>query len=164
MRENLFQEEPAAARASTESCGMKSCTKTSCGRITDKPESMRRLELYCIRTSRSARRQCPEKSCCGRSPAANSPRFLPTNGQTGMYGSPIHRHLCVSPKSTSITRASPQCHDFRCNQHTAVAWKFAHVAYILVASGIGGRVHLMGILAQHCAHGAADRPRRVTLK
>ena len=33
-----------------------------------------------------------------------------------MYGSPLHRQQCMSPKSTSITRASPQCHDFRCNQ------------------------------------------------
>src|SRR5208337_1028256 len=81
--------------------------------------------------------QTPEKSGCERSPTDNSLRFLPTNGQTGMYGSPIHRQLCMSPKSTSITRAQPQRHDFRCNQHTAVAWKFAHVAYILVASGIG---------------------------
>jgi hypothetical protein len=68
--------------------------------------------------------QTPEKSGCERSPADNSLRFLPTNGQTGMYGSPIHRQLCMSPESTSITRAQAQCHDFRCNQHTAVASKF----------------------------------------
>ena len=81
-----------------------------------------------------------------------------------MYGSPLHRQQCMSPKSTSITRASPQCHDFRCNQHTAVVWKFAHQLHILVATGIDSRVHLMRILAQHCAHGGADRPRSLNLK
>lgn len=30
---------------------------------------------------------------------------------------PLHRQQCKSPKSMSITRAAPQCHDFRCNQH-----------------------------------------------
>ena len=72
-----------------------------------------------------------------------------------MYGSPLHRQRCVSPKSTSITRASPQCRDFRCNQDTAVVWKFAHLVHILVAAGIDNRVHLTRIHATHCTHGAA---------
>jgi len=50
----------------------------------------------------------PRKSCCGRSPADNSLRFLPTDGQTGTYSSPLHRQRCMSPKSTPITRPSPQ--------------------------------------------------------
>jgi hypothetical protein len=48
--------------------------------------------------------QTPEKSGCERSPADNSLRFLPTDGQTGMYGSPLHRQQCMSPKSTAIAR------------------------------------------------------------
>ena len=72
-----------------------------------------------------------------------------------MYGSPLHRQRCVSPKSTSITRASPQCRDFRCNQDTALVWKFAHLVHILVAAGIDNRVHLTRIYAPHCTHGGA---------
>src|SRR5271157_4356463 len=50
---------------------------------------------------------------------------------------------CMSPKSKSITRASPQCHDFRCKRDTAVVWTFAHLVHILVAAGIDSRAHLM---------------------
>ena len=46
-----------------------------------------------------------------------------------MYGFPLHRQRCMSPKSTSITRASPQRHDFRCNQDTTVVRKFAHLVH-----------------------------------
>src|SRR5271157_4530395 len=60
-----------------------------------------------------------------------------------MCGSRLHRQWCMSPKSTSITRASPQCHDFRCHRDTAVVWKFAHLVHILVTTGIDSRVHLM---------------------
>ncbi len=35
---------------------------------------------------------------------------------------------------------------------------------ILVATGISSRVQMMRILAQHCAHGGADRPRSLNLK
>src|SRR5208337_4761798 len=62
---------------------------------------------------------------------------------------------CMSPKNTSITRASPQCHDFRCNQDTAIVWTFAHPVHILVAAGIDSRVHLTRIHAPHCTHGGA---------
>jgi hypothetical protein len=72
-----------------------------------------------------------------------------------MYGSPLHRQQCMSPKSTSITRASPQCHDFRCNQDTAIVWKFAHPVHILVAAEIDSRAHLTRIHAPHCTHGGA---------
>ena len=90
-----------------------------------------------------------------RSAARQSLRFLQSDSQTGMYGSPLHRQRCMSPKSTSITRASPQCHDFRCNRDTAVVWKFARLLNILVAAGIDNRVHLTRIHAPHCTHGGA---------
>src|SRR5271157_6623404 len=43
----------------------------------------------------------PRKSCCGRSPADNSPRFPPTDGQTGTCG----RRSIAS--GASVPRASP---------------------------------------------------------
>ena len=37
-----------------------------------------------------------------------------------MYGSPLYHRRCMSPKSKSITRASPHFTDLRCNQDAAV--------------------------------------------
>jgi hypothetical protein len=73
-----------------------------------------------------------------------------------VYGSPLHCQQCMSPKSSSITRAPPQCHDFRYNQDTAVVWKFVHQLFVLVATGIDSRVHLMRIFTQQCPHDGAD--------
>ena len=41
-----------------------------------------------------------------------------------MYGFAAPSPAVRESKSTSLTRASPQCRDFRCNQDTAVVWKF----------------------------------------
>ena len=103
------------------------------------------------------------KSGCGRSPADNSPSFRPTDKPESFVRSSIASCSRV-PKSTSITRASPQCRDFRCNQDTAEVWMFAHLLHALVASGIDSRVHLTRILAQHSAHSCPSRLRSLALK
>jgi hypothetical protein len=61
-------------------------------------------------------------------------------------------------------RASPQCHELPLQPAHAVVLKFLHERYVLVANATDSRVHLLRILAQHRAHGGADRPRRVNLK
>ena len=78
--------------------------------------------------------------------------------------SPLDRQRYISPKSSDITRASPQFHDFRRNQDTAVVRTFAHQMCIRVATGIGSHVETVRILAQHCTHGGADRPCSLNLK
>ena len=102
------------------------------------------------------------KSGCGRSAADYSPRFLPTDGQIGMYGPPLQR--CMSAKSTSIAQAAPQRRELPRQSAHAVVRKSAHQLRTLVAAGIDSRAHLTRVLAQHCAHGGADRPRSLNLK
>jgi len=116
----------------------------------------RHAKLTCDGQTAEVGIQTPENIGCESSSADNSQRFLPTDGQTGMYGSPFHRKRCTSHKSTFIARGSPQCHDFRCNRDTAWVWKFAHLVHILVAAGIDSRVQLMRIFTQHCVHNGAD--------
>src|SRR5208283_2712791 len=43
------------------------------------------------------------------------------------------------------------------NRYAAAVWKFASLLHILPAAGTNSHVHLMRILAQHCAHGGAGR-------
>ena len=104
------------------------------------------------------------KSGCGRSTADYSPRFLPTDGQIGMYGPPLQRHRGMSAKSTSITQAAPQRRELPRQSAHAVVRKSGHQLRTLVAAGIDSRAHLTRVLAQHCARGGADRPRSLNLK
>ena len=99
-----------------------------------------------------------------RSAADYSPRFLPTDGQIGMYGPPLQRQRCMSAKSTPITQAAPQRRELPRQSAHAVVRKSAHQLRTLVAAGIDSRAHLTRVLAQHCAHGGADRPRSLNLK
>ena len=62
---------------------------------------------------------------------------------------------CVSSKSHVHHPSVATIHDFRCNQDTAVVWKFAHLVHILVVAGIDNRVHLTRIYAPHCTRGGA---------
>ena len=52
-----------------------------------------------------------------------------------MYGSPLQRQRCMSAKSTSITRASPQRHELPWQSAHAAVRKSAHQLRILVAAG-----------------------------
>src|SRR5208337_2444370 len=106
----------------------------------------------------------PKSPLCGRSAADYSLRFLPTDGQIGMYSSPLQRQRCMSAKSTSITQAAPQRRELPRQSAHAVVRKSAHQLRTLVAAGIDSRAHLTRVLGQHCAHGGADGPRRVNLK
>ncbi len=47
--------------------------------------------------------------------------------------------------------------NFRRDRDAAAVWKFANLLHILPAAGTNSHVHLMRILAQHCAHGGAER-------
>ena len=69
------------------------------------------LSRYCpvLRVRGSAR--LSRSLLVGDLPLTISLRFLPTDGQTGIHGSPLRRQRCMSPKSTSITRGSAQCHE-----------------------------------------------------
>ena len=59
-----------------------------------------------------------QKSGCGRSPADCSLRFLPTDGQIGMYGPPLQRQRFMSAKSTSIAQQRHNAVNFHGNRHT----------------------------------------------
>jgi len=81
-----------------------------------------------------------------------------------MYGPPLQRQRCMSAKSTSITQAAPQRRELPRQSAQAVVRKSAHQLRTLVAAGIDSRAHRTRVLAQHCAHGGADRPRSLNLK
>jgi len=90
-----------------------------------------------------------------------------TSKRVNPQGIPPHRQRHLSRFGNvhhPCTRASPQCHELPLQPTHAVVLKFLHELYVLVAAGTDSRVHLLRILAQYCAHGGADRPRRVNLK